>query len=253
MIDYHIHTRFSPDSKTTIEELLIEVKRKGIYNFCVTDHFEYTYVGDWLLENQFSPFVYANHLRDLGLIAGIELGWNGMVPIVDDFRNFDFVILSIHEWFVPLSEGQRSYQAYLQRVWSCIHHFDHFHVLGHLDFPRRYEPSFQPFGKELYGLVRDIFQRLIQTGKGVELNTKVYGNGNSEYGLPHPDIQMLALYREMGGTVITIGSDAHGLDAVGRHIQKGLRLLQDLGFRYLSTFNLPHRRWEMEPISRYIC
>lgn len=233
----------------TIEELLVQVRKKEIQSFCVTDHYECTYVGDWLLENLFHPADYAYHIKNHGMTAGLELGWNGFSPLDHDFRIFDFVILSVHEWFVPITQGQRSYRAYLELVWHCVHHFDQFHVLGHLDFPRRYEERFQPFDREHFPIIEEIFRKVIEMGKGIEINTKVFGNGQEEYGLPNPDIDMLKLYHDLGGEFLTIGSDAHQPHAVGKYIRKGLALAQDIGFTRIAVHDPKSQRWEMKGIS----
>lgn len=77
--------------------------------------------------------------------------------------------------------------------------------------------------------VREIFSTVIPKGVGIECNTN---RGNR----PLPDADLLRLYREMGGEIITLGSDAHETKDVGCVIRERQQLLRDCGFRYFTTF-----------------
>jgi histidinol-phosphatase (PHP family) len=51
-----------------------------------------------------------------------------------------------------------------------------------------------------------------------------------------PPVSLLRLYRECGGEIITIGSDAHQKEYVGLYQKEAGELLQEAGFNYLTTF-----------------
>ena len=85
-----------------------------------------------------------------------------------------------------------------------------------------------------YGdLVEMIFKKIIPEGKGIELNTSSF-----KYNMrcTCPSEEILRMYRQMGGEIIVIGSDAHTPDRITDHFDYASEYLKSLGFRYLSTF-----------------
>lgn len=87
--------------------------------------------------------------------------------------------------------------------------------------------------------VADILKTVIEDGKGIEFNTSYH-----RYGLKDttPSIDILKLYRKLGGEIITIGSDSHKKEHLGAYIREAEQLLRDLGFRFYCTYD------KMEPI-----
>ena len=79
--------------------------------------------------------------------------------------------------------------------------------------------------------------------KGIEINTSCY-----RYGLKDltPSVEILKLYKKLGGDIITIGSDGHDVDQYGFKIQETKQILKDLGFKYIYTFD------KMKPIAHTI-
>lgn len=122
-------------------------------------------------------------------------------------------------------------EDYLDSV-LAIARWGRFSVLGHLTLPLRYlkehlnmDLTFDPWRDR----VQEIFSTIIPKGVGIECNTN---RGNR----PLPDADLLRLYREMGGEIITLGSDAHETKDVGCVIRERQQLLRDCGFRYFTTF-----------------
>ena len=74
---------------------------------------------------------------------------------------------------------------------------------------------------------------LIANGKGIEINTAGW-----KYGLPfaHPHQDVLKRYKELGGEIITVGSDAHRPEHVGYDFYKVGDLLKECGFKYYTEF-----------------
>ena len=108
-------------------------------------------------------------------------------------------------------------------------------MLGHLDYVTRYgrnqaeEYSYAGFAD----IIDQILRYLIERGKGIELNT-----AGLKYGLPyaHPHIDILRRYRELGGEILTIGSDAHKPEHVAYDFYKVREILEMSGFRYYTEF-----------------
>lgn len=161
---------------------------------------------------------------------------------------FDFIIGSVHEingvavsqkaFFQGKSKLQ-VYQQYYSAILDCIRQFDHFDVIGHLDYCKRYNPAPYQAGDHLLclDLVTQLLQELIGRGKGLEVNTSGFRH-SSAMCLPHFDI--LRHYRQLGGTIITTGSDSHRAEYVGYQIAETTAVLKQLGFQTISTFGLRH-------------
>ena len=81
--------------------------------------------------------------------------------------------------------------------------------------------------------VTEILKRAIQDGKGIEVNTSSH-----RYGLKdtQPSVDILKLYRSLGGEIITIGSDSHKPEHLGAYIPEAQALLRELGYRAFCTF-----------------
>ena len=120
---------------------------------------------------------------------------------------------------------------YLEEM-QLLAQWGRFSVIGHLTLPLRYlnenlgmQMTFAGFEEQL----RQLFQTIIPRGIGIELNTN---RGNT----PLPDREILKLYHDMGGELITLGSDAHTPNFVGCAIRERQQLLRELGFSYFVTY-----------------
>ena len=90
---------------------------------------------------------------------------------------------------------------------------------------------------ELYDIISEIMKILIKNGKMLEVNTAAI----EIYGEPNPSIELLRLYKSLGGRNITIGSDAHSLEQIGRGIERGIEILRELGYNYILVFDAEWR------------
>ena len=231
MQDYHIHSYFSGDSQSRIEDIIEQSKKMGIEHLIITDHVDDMQTefakGDTIVNTQ----EYIQTMAKFGLAAGLEYSWDGETPQTVNLGDFDFVILSYHCEFTK-ENGQIRYDKYLDDFEKVITQVEDFTVIGHIDFPRRYDEENRKFTRDLYEKLIALFQNLINRGKGIELNMAAV----SMYGEPNPDWDILQLYKDCGGDVITIGSDAHTADRVGKNISLGLKRLKETGFDYLDVF-----------------
>ena len=155
---------------------------------------------------------------------------------------FDFIILSVHQiedkelWTqdFQLGQSQEEYNLrYYEELLSLVRQYKNYSVLGHVDLITRYDRAgVYPF-ENIKPILTNIFRQVIADGKGVELNTS-----HHRYGLRDttPSVDILRLYRELGGEAITIGSDSHAPEPLGAYIAEGKELLKELGFRYFCTY-----------------
>lgn len=254
--DYHLHSQFSGDSKTTLDAICATAIERGLSEIAITDHMDYSYPTihpDHQLRSVDTYFetitqYQQKYRNDLTIRVGIEIGMEPHhLESSDRFLQqfpFDFVIGSVHECnTLPASKAvffenrskTQAYETYYKTILECIQQFDNFDVIGHLDYCKRYYPGGYMQGDHFIAasLIEEIFRVLIQKGKGIEVNTSGFRH-ESHMCMPHYDI--LALYRQMGGTRITIGSDSHRSEFVGFQTREVTAQLKQMGFAYLSTF-----------------
>lgn len=253
--DFHMHTNFSIDAETTPEEMVKGAIALGLKTICITDHFDKDYPGK-PYEFQLDTERYFQELRKLRenykeqieVRIGVELG---LQPHLGSFYSeyikqypFDFVIGSIHivdgqdPYYKEFFEGREDRAVYEQTFKETLENikaFGDFDVLGHLDYIVRYgkkqekEYSYIAFKEQ----IDEILKYLIEHGKGIELNTAGFKYGLS-FCHPHPDV--LKRYKELGGEIITIGSDGHRPEHIAYDFAKVSDILKDCGFKYYTEF-----------------
>lgn len=269
--DYHVHTEFSDDSVYPMEQVVRDAIAKGMDEICFTDHVDYGIKEDWdcghpimyrgnePLANVDYP-VYVAKIKELQEAYGskirIKLGMEfgvqvHTIPLYEALFHkylFDFIILSIHQvenkefWTQDFQKGksQKEYnEQYYHEMLNIVRKYQDYSVLGHMDLIVRYDKEgAYPFEK-VNPIISEILQILIKNGKGIELNTSFH-----RYGLRDttPSINILKLYRELGGENITIGSDSHKPEHLGTYMEEAKHLLKNLGFQYFCTYE------KMQPI-----
>ena len=257
LADYHTHSDSSPDGKETIARLAEAAIAKGLQEICITDHVDTVCWGsyaprwdyDWeksLGELEEARRLYGNRLTiRLGAELGeAPMGFERAEKLLEESPGLDFVIGSVHmagekfhhfDLYYIEKKDETYYHSvidsYLEDVLRLAR-WGKFSVLGHLTLPLRYIN--ENLGEELtfdghFDQCREIFRALIESGCGIECNTN---RGHQ----PLPDAPLLKLYREQGGEIITLGSDAHSAEYVGCCIRERQELLRQCGFRYFTTF-----------------
>ncbi len=256
LADYHTHSTCSADGKNTMTEMALAAVAAGLDEICLTDHLDIVnWQAEQVLEHSWQPAVaqYTQAQEQLGgqikIQLGVELGqatedFERADHFLDDAPPLDFVIGSLHNlsWvrgrkdFCTVKEMEETFayeaiEEYLNEMMVLVK-WGRFSVIGHLTLPLRYwnehlgmNLSFQPFKEQ----IAELFKTIIPKGIGIELNTN---RGN----LPLPDRDILQLYHDYGGELITLGSDAHSPKYVGCAIADRQKLLKVCGFDYFVTY-----------------
>ena len=136
---------------------------------------------------------------------------------------------------VQKGKTQREYnRRYYQEILDVAKIYKNYSILGHLDVVKRYDLKGEIAFDEIRDLIEEIFEVIIADGKGIELNTSSFA-----YQLKSlmPSREILELYYDMGGRIITIGSDAHNADRIGDHIKESEEILKEIGFGGIYTFD----------------
>ncbi|TCT25490.1 histidinol-phosphatase (PHP family) [Melghiribacillus thermohalophilus] len=251
MFDYHVHSHFSADCDIQMEKMIQNALKKGIMEICFTDHIDFDYPDpDFIFE--FDLQTYDQHIhqmrehygQEIAIKKGVEIG---IQPHLIDRYNevlneesFDFIICSMHSTAgYDLHSGKffegktlnEAYETYYTELYYCIKSFKNYSVLGHLDLVKRYR--YDQNVHHFLEVIEEILKTVITDGKGIEVNTSGYRSG-LESGMP--DMDILRLYKDLNGEIITIGSDSHTPDTLGYGYQKTVEQLKDIGFTYITTY-----------------
>lgn len=266
--DNHVHTTFSTDSTTPMEDMLKRAIELDFTSICFTDHMDYNFPSkDGKVEFLLDTSAYFDEMKRLERLypqiqirRGIELGIKEdviekCVNLTNEYK-FDFIIASTHlventdPYFDIYWQGMdeksailKYYEATLGNVKSGVN----FDVYGHIDYITRYTPYMKKLRNDnLYDdiyclknaenfldIIEEIFKILIYNGKGIEINT-----GGLKYGTNHPNPheRILKLYHELGGEIVTVGSDAHETKHLGYDFEKVPEILKSCGFKYYTEF-----------------
>ena len=254
MFDYHIHTNFSDDAQSPIEEVLDAAIRIGLEGVALTDHLDPYYQDDeypWELNipayTRALTEYQARYADRLAVAKGVELGLiegDGLRVCdraVSDFP-FDFVIASVHHTarapihtarFLDGRMAEDAAEEYYGALLACLKVYRNYDVIGHLNVIDRYTEHYAP-DSVTAPYVEEILKIAAEEGKGLEVNTSAYRFGMADRGTPTS--AMLKRFKELGGEIVTIGSDAHAAKYVGSHIKEGEEILLAHGFHYIATF-----------------
>ena len=251
MFDYHMHSRVSFDGHHTGLAMAQAALTAGLKEICFTDHLDYDPLGQ-MGKLDFDTETYnleydTLELPGLKIRRGMEFGMD--VHNAEQFkkdlqrRHFDFVLGSIHfvddldVYFEPYWSGKTVFQAerrYLEATLESVKLHDDFDVLAHLTYisKTKCHPAPRPVPyAEHRELIDEILKVLAAKGKGMELNT----SGMDRCGGFLPTADIFRRFKELGGEIVTVGSDAHTTDRVGQYSFDACRILQDI-FGHVCTF-----------------
>lgn len=263
--DYHVHSNFSCDSSYEMEDVINDAIRLGLKEICFTDHVDYDIKADWDDEN---PVIYRDnkivynvnypvyfkkleefiikYKNKINIKKGLEFGVQ--THTINKFQNLfnsydlDFVLLSIHQiennefWTGEFQKGKtikKCYDEYYDELFEVVQNYHDYSVLAHMDLMRRYVDDKSDYFNYSKNDIKSILEYIIKDGKGIEVNTSSFLYKID--GLT-PSIDIIKLYYELGGEIITIGSDSHTKERLGSHIKDIKETLKDIGFKYFCSF-----------------
>lgn len=255
--DFHMHTGFSSDSDAKPEIMIEEAIKLGLDTICITDHQDVDFPEHIMPSGfrlDFEPYfkklqkLKVQYKNQIDVRIGVEFGLQPHLgEIYHKFAEeypFDFIIGSVHifDGMDPYYKGyfddktdEEGYRRAFEITLENIKNVSDFDVLGHIDYVVRYgKEQAKHYSYEKYAdLIDEILKYLISHGKGIELNTAGF-----KYGLgfchPHPDV--IRRYRELGGEIITVGSDGHKPEHIAYDFHKVSNILKECGFENYTEF-----------------
>lgn len=251
MFDFHMHSTVSFDGHDSPERMVQAAVQEGLQAICFTDHIDDDPKGKdqhmRFTEEAYRQAYESLHADGLKICRGMEFG------LLDNNTEsahrcaamypFDFIIGSIHFceeediYFQPFWDGKTIHEAervYFETMLRCVRLHDEFDVLGHLTYisKARANPLHRivPF-EEHREIIEEILRVLVSKGKGMEINT----SGVDRCGDFLPPLEMVRRFRELGGEIVTVGSDAHTWDRVGQYTRRACDALSEI-MDYVCTF-----------------
>lgn len=258
-IDQHMHTDSSLDGKASMPEMAAAAAAAGLEAICFTDHCDLICYDKPDVPDPDCFKIWSRTVAEYNKLMesfngnakiriGMELGGINQIPetakMYYETPGLDFTLGSIHSIRKHTDLYMIEYQSYEECCKIVDQYLDenietarlgYFDVLAHVGYTNRY---MKPYGIQIdYRLytdkLKELFDIVVEIGKGVELNTSGLRQG---VGSTFPNLDMMKLYRERGGEIVTLGSDAHRPGDVGSHLKEGMEILLEAGFKYFTVF-----------------
>lgn len=268
LADFHVHTGYSDDSVYPMQRVVQDAIRLNLDELCFTEHVDYGVKPEW--DQAASAAIrdgraatnpayqaYFSEVRALkeefadkiALKCGFELGiqthtvsqFEALIGRYED--QMDFALLSCHQigdlefWTGDYQTGktQAEYnRGYYEELLQVVRTYSgRWSVLAHLDLIRRYDACGVWATEHDSEVIAELLRATIDSGHGIEINTSYV-----RYGLQDmtPATDILRLYKDLGGTIITFGSDSHKPEHLGAYLREAQRKASALGFEYGCTF-----------------
>ncbi|NJD01448.1 MAG: histidinol-phosphatase HisJ family protein [Ruminiclostridium sp.] len=257
MIDCHVHSKFSTDSEMIPEAACDKAFDVGLKGLTFTDHLDFDFPGADSFDNiDFVKYsIYMDNLKDkykqkLSVFNGIEVGIQPHV-LEESLKavksvDFDYVLASVHiidgidpycrDYYNGKSKKE-AYELYLQKILYAMLNFEDYDNIAHMEYIIRYagyNDRTLRYSNHT-GILDQIFRELIVRGKGFEINT---GSFRDKHGIvtAQYDAAILKRYRELGGEIISLASDAHNPYYIGYKFHFFRDMLLDCGFTHVTHF-----------------
>ncbi len=256
--DIHLHSEHSHDSVCHIADMKAAAKEKGIDIICIADHCDIEYCDEIDVEKIITDSIadskYHNQDDGIQVLSGVEIGetfWNTkLAEKVVKLEGLDQIIGSVHAvrydgYTQPYSlidfseftraEVEKYIDIYFDDVLERIKTTE-FDILAHLTCPLRYING--KYGRAIdchmyEHKIKAILEEIIQRKIALEVNTSNCGSSYDEF---MPEEWIVKMYKEMGGQLITFGSDAHIAENVGHQFSRLREMLIKYGFSYACYF-----------------
>jgi len=259
IIDTHVHTTFSFDGENNPREMVEKALESGLHALTFTDHVDANdYYNPHYRNSELIPLAareipplkdeYAGRIRlGFGMEIGQFLHNSALVKqLIGEFK-LDYIIGSTHstknyddyyglDFSDPTINHLDLLREYFEEVLEMVENAD-IDVIGHLTYPlRRITGKYKiPVDMNVYTEnIREIFKAAALRGIGLEINTG--GLRNPDYLQAEPGLEYAKMFREAGGEIITIGSDAHRISDLAANFKEGTEIAKAAGFTRIAYY-----------------
>lgn len=229
MVDVHLHTKFSFDSKEEPENYVNIARKTDVKVIGFSEHYDYDAYLDGEKDVELADLkAYSKEVvqlkkkyPDIKILQGVEFGYRKEAvahysEILNEF-NFDYAINSLHtlptrgdcyhDRFFEGKSLRDCYADYFKGVLESVNAGYNYQIIGHLGYACRYRRG--QGARIIYGdfadILDEILKAVIRKDKCLEINTSC-GTSGCEF-LPDKDI--IIRYLQLGGKLLSFGSDAH--------------------------------------------
>ncbi len=261
LADFHMHTKYSYDAEPdSVEATCLSAIQNGLKVIALVDH------KDFFRKKECDPLDIVPRQADIRacqekfqdqveILYSVEIGQPFASPEESAAflreNQFDFIVGAVHAmpndidiYFLDYDHMDQAQflQDYFDEVDKMVQ-WGRFDTLAHLDYPLRVmkrdynQPTFAGYMDR----VERVLQELIRKDIALEINTKgLFGWQKS----PGPEKFVLKRYRELGGRLLTVGSDSHAAATAGRGIGEGMAYAKEMGFESVTGFR-DHKPYEI--------
>ncbi len=267
LVDIHNHSNLSGDGIDEPMDMARRASEIGVSHFALTDHIELDEFGDeewdYTAAIEKTRPAYEQTKAAFGdkmhIYYGAEIGQALYdLPTTEKIlaeHDYDFVIGSVHRTVhyahmsqIPDTEFDRTrvLKEYFDEMVDLVE-WGKFCTLAHITFLMRFiniDVPGKPLvtekqlrSKAVYETYKKVIDKILGTiiskDIALEANSSGYRRG---LGGPMASPEILARYRELGGKLVTVGSDAHDVGDIGKDIPQTLKLLKEIGFSEIAVF-----------------
>lgn len=184
---------------------------------------------------------------------GLQPHLTGKLPSFAASFPFDFIIGSVHvadgcdpydRIFFENRSEEEAYRSYFTCLLENLKVLSCFDVCGHIDYVVRYGPNRNLYYS--YEKYRDILDEILRAGAERHWSGVQYSRLQIRPGPPQSHREHTDRYRELGGEILTIGSDAHAPEHIAYDFERAGALLKECGFKYYTVFK--NRKPEFLPL-----
>lgn len=251
--DYHHHSNHSFDSKADMEEICRKAIANGVQEICFTEHFSVNPNAP-----TYGHMVWDKYLSDINRCRNtfkgklkIKLGIELCEPhqMMDSYHKelspipFDFILGSVHNLggttlrkYMNAHPDRDIYEDYFLELKKMVTKAD-MDIIAHFDLMKRY--AFSTKGLYDFTKHKDLLAEILTIAINREIGLEINTSGlRTSLGLSMPYDDILRLYKDLGGHLLTIGSDSHHAETAGAGFKDGIELAKACGFTHIYTYDL---------------
>lgn len=256
-IDLHTHSLNSPDADDSVRDMCLQAAKLGLFAYAVTDHCEMNdFERGGYRESTLRSLSEIKRVREQReknfpiLLRGVELGQALENRSLSDsfcdeiFPDTDFIIGSLHNLnkypdFAFLDYSKENILDLMKRYFSELNdlvRWGRFDSLGHITYPLRYitgEAGISVDLEPVKDLIDEVLRFQAEQNRAIEVNTSGL---RQKLGETMPPLWIVKRFRELGGRYVTVGSDAHCIDDLGKGIIDGVKLIKEAGFSHITYY-----------------
>ena len=257
LADVHLHSQNSHDSQCPVADMARAQTARGVSVMAVTDHCDVGFSGIPELSNIEASFAEAQRtgaqVKELQILTGVEIGGSFMRPelaeVVAKHLPYDVIVGSVHSIVDPITQkplglhgakefSEENMYEYMGAYYDCMRILIDVldcDILAHMTYPIRYLTGRFGYKVDLERLrdrIDDILQAIIRKGIALEINTSSYDLLNDTM----PGRELVQRYYDMGGYLVTLGSDAHAADKAAKAFDEAVAMLKEIGFENIYYY-----------------